>query len=79
MPFSCRGISPDIIVNPHAIPSRMTIGHLVETLLGKVVVQAQMRGDATVFTSVSVQDIADKMHQCGFQRFGNETMCVVRS
>jgi DNA-directed RNA polymerase II subunit RPB2 len=74
MPFSCRGISPDIIVNPHAIPSRMTIGHLIETLLGKVVVQAQMGGDATVFTSISVQEIADRMHQCGFQRYGNETM-----
>ena len=74
MPFSCHGISPDIIVNPHAIPSRMTIGHLIETLLGKVVVQAQMGGDATVFTSISVQDIADRMHQCGFQRFGNETV-----
>ena len=42
--------------------------------VSKVVVQAQMRGDATVFTSISVQDIADKMHQCGYQRFGNETV-----
>jgi len=74
MPFTASGVRPDIIINPHAIPSRMTIGQLKETLLGKVLLDLGLFGDGTSFNELSVKKIADELLNRGFEAHGNEVM-----
>jgi len=74
LPFARDGMVPDLIVNPHAIPSRMTIGHLVEALLSKVAALTGREGDATPFTAVTVENISQLLHASGYQGKGWEAM-----
>ena len=74
LPFTQSGITPDIIVNPHAIPSRMTIGQLIECIYGKVCALKGEFGDATAFVNPDPNQIGDALQSLGFQRHGEETM-----
>jgi DNA-directed RNA polymerase beta subunit/intein/homing endonuclease len=74
MPFTKDGIRPDIIINPHAIPSRMTIGQLKETLLGKVLIELGMFGDGTSFGNLDVKTITNELLKLGYENYGNELL-----
>ena len=74
MPFTKDGIRPDIIINPHAIPSRMTIGQLKETLLGKVLIELGMFGDGTSFGNLDIKNIAVELQKLGYESYGNEVL-----
>ena len=74
MPFTKEGLRPDIIINPHAIPSRMTIAQLKETLLGKVLLELGMFGDGTSFGNLDVKTISQELLKLGYESYGNELM-----
>jgi len=74
MPYTKDGIVPDIIMNPHAIPSRMTIAQLMESIMGKASCHIGAFGDSTPYNDCSVEDIAKVLEKSGMERYGNEIM-----
>jgi hypothetical protein len=75
MPQTASGIVPDIIINPHAIPSRMTIAQLMETLLSKIGCMTGCLGDGSPFNATTVEDLATILRdKYGMEPHGNEIM-----
>ncbi len=72
MPFTKDGIVPDLILNPHAIPSRMTAGHLLETLGGKAGALGGMLMDGTAFRGNTQEDYVRVLKEKGFDEHGEE-------
>ena len=74
MPFSVHGITPDIVINPHAFPSRMTVGQFLESIAGKT---AGLRGemvDGTPFNNENIKSLTETLKRLGFQPSGRELM-----
>eukprot|EP01129_Flabellula_baltica_P016071 TRINITY_DN8407_c0_g1_i1.p1 TRINITY_DN8407_c0_g1~~TRINITY_DN8407_c0_g1_i1.p1 ORF type:complete len:1031 (-),score=239.80 TRINITY_DN8407_c0_g1_i1:20-3112(-) len=80
MPFTENGMTPDIIINPHAFPSRMTIGMLVESMAGKSGVLHGMTQDSSPFTrdrfaeKTVVDEMGTQLASAGFNYYGSEVM-----
>jgi DNA-directed RNA polymerase beta subunit len=76
MPFTDEGIRPDLIINPHALPSRMTIGQLVETLMGKTCAIYGGFGDCTAFTNKGskYETFGKMLRNVGYNSTGNEVL-----
>ncbi len=75
MPQTADGVIPDIIINPHCIPSRMTIAQLMETLLGKVGCEVGAVGDGSPFNSTTVDGLASLLRDgLGMEPYGNEIL-----
>jgi len=75
MPQTASGIVPDIIINPHCIPSRMTIAQLMETLLGKIGCELGSLGDGSPFNSTTVADLSRVLRDnLNMEPHGNEIL-----
>jgi len=74
VPFTAGGIRPDIIFNPHGIPSRMTVGYLMDILGGKVAALSGRIVDASAFSGETVDSLENNLKKLGFREDGKEIM-----
>ena len=74
MPYTASGMRPDLIMNPHAVPSRMTIAQLMETMYGKICCEKGTLGDGTPYSHLPLGNIREQLLQLGMHPYGNEVL-----
>ena len=74
LPYTADGISPDVLINPHAFPSRMTVGMMMESITGKAAAIRGKKVDASAFVGEKMEDVKDVMEDAGFKYSGKEIM-----
>jgi len=74
MPYTPEGVTPDLIINPHALPSRMTVGQLMESIAGKVASLEGRTVDGTPFYGEKITDLQKRLRLLGYPSDGTEPM-----
>ena len=74
LPYTADGISPDVLINPHAFPSRMTVGMMMESITGKAAAIRGKKVDASAFVGEKMDDVKGVMKDAGFEYSGKEIM-----
>jgi DNA-directed RNA polymerase II subunit RPB2 len=74
MPTTTLGIRPDVLFNSHGLPSRMTVGQLIESLVGNVCAIKGTHCDGTMFKDVDIETYAEELEQYGFHRYGYDRL-----
>ena len=74
VPFTSKGVRPDIMFNPHGIPGRMTVGYLIELICGKIGCLSGKVMDGSGFSNMKIQDMESQLKELGFRYDGKETL-----
>lgn len=74
IPFTSKGVKPDMLFNPHSIPSRMTVGYLIELMAGKVACLNSKVMDGTGFSGQNIEELENQLKELGFRADGKETL-----
>src|SRR5213594_919415 len=74
LPYTADGIVPDVLINPHAFPSRMTVGMFLESVTGKAAALRGSKMDGSAFVGEKLEDIKEVLETAGFKYSGKETM-----